>query len=245
VLINGVDITTLSVRRMRPLAPARADDLPGPVRVAGRAVPGPADRRGTLAGPQDRRHPRGAARTWSRRRWCGPSWSRRRPTWSGTRTSSPAGSGSGSRSRPASSSSRSCCSPTSPSRCSTCRCAPACSRSSTGCVSGGTMGIVMITHDLSTAAHFADRIAVMYLGRIVEEGAASDVIRTPAASVHQGVALDRAAAGSPGAQQGHDPGRRDAEPAQHPDRLPVPPALPHRAGPVPRDRSGAGAPPAR
>ena len=32
------------------------------------------------------------------------------------------------------------------------------------------MGILMITHDLSTAAHFADRIAVMYLGRIVEEG---------------------------------------------------------------------------
>ncbi|MGN6130709.1 MAG: ATP-binding cassette domain-containing protein, partial [Nocardioidaceae bacterium] len=28
-------------------------------------------------------------------------------------------------------------------------------------------GILMITHDLSTAAHFADRIAVMYFGRIV------------------------------------------------------------------------------
>src|SRR4051812_49954106 len=41
------------------------------------------------------------------------------------------------------------------------------------------MGILMITHDLSTAAHFADRIAVMYLGRIVEEGAAQDVVRNP------------------------------------------------------------------
>ena len=37
----------------------------------------------------------------------------------------------------------------------------------------------MITHDLSTAAHFADRIAVMYLGRIVEEGPARQVIRDP------------------------------------------------------------------
>jgi oligopeptide/dipeptide ABC transporter ATP-binding protein len=41
------------------------------------------------------------------------------------------------------------------------------------------MGILMITHDLSTAAHFADRIAVMYLGRIVEEGPAHEVVRNP------------------------------------------------------------------
>jgi oligopeptide/dipeptide ABC transporter ATP-binding protein len=41
------------------------------------------------------------------------------------------------------------------------------------------LAIVMITHDLSTAAHFADRIAVMYLGRIVEEGPARDVVRNP------------------------------------------------------------------
>jgi oligopeptide/dipeptide ABC transporter ATP-binding protein len=41
------------------------------------------------------------------------------------------------------------------------------------------MGILMITHDLSTAAHFADRIAVMYLGRIVEEGPAREVVRNP------------------------------------------------------------------
>jgi oligopeptide/dipeptide ABC transporter ATP-binding protein len=43
----------------------------------------------------------------------------------------------------------------------------------------GDLGILMITHDLSTAAHFADRIAVMYLGRIVEHGPATTVVRSP------------------------------------------------------------------
>ncbi|HVD11361.1 MAG TPA: ABC transporter ATP-binding protein [Gaiellaceae bacterium] len=41
------------------------------------------------------------------------------------------------------------------------------------------LGILMITHDLSTAAHFANRIAVMYLGRIVEEGPAQEVVTNP------------------------------------------------------------------
>jgi oligopeptide/dipeptide ABC transporter ATP-binding protein len=41
------------------------------------------------------------------------------------------------------------------------------------------LGILMITHDLSTAARYADRIAVMYLGRIVELGVATDVIDNP------------------------------------------------------------------
>ena len=41
------------------------------------------------------------------------------------------------------------------------------------------LSILMITHDLSTAAHFADRIAVMYLGRIVEEGPAREIVRNP------------------------------------------------------------------
>lgn len=36
-----------------------------------------------------------------------------------------------------------------------------------------------ITHDLSTARYFTDRIAVMYLGRIVEMGKADDVIDRP------------------------------------------------------------------
>lgn len=41
------------------------------------------------------------------------------------------------------------------------------------------IGILFITHDLATAALFADRIAVMYLGRIVEIGAAANLIAEP------------------------------------------------------------------
>jgi peptide/nickel transport system ATP-binding protein len=41
------------------------------------------------------------------------------------------------------------------------------------------LAILMITHDLSTAARFAQRIAVMYLGRIVEEGPAAAVVQNP------------------------------------------------------------------
>jgi peptide/nickel transport system ATP-binding protein len=44
---------------------------------------------------------------------------------------------------------------------------------------GDGMGILMITHDLSTAARYADRICVMYLGRIVEEGPARRVVTKP------------------------------------------------------------------
>ncbi len=41
------------------------------------------------------------------------------------------------------------------------------------------VSIVFITHDLSTVAYFADRIAVMYLGRIVESGLTDDVLKSP------------------------------------------------------------------
>jgi oligopeptide/dipeptide ABC transporter ATP-binding protein len=45
---------------------------------------------------------------------------------------------------------------------------------------GRGISILFITHDLSTAAYFADRVAVMYLGRIVEIGPTRDVLSGPA-----------------------------------------------------------------
>jgi peptide/nickel transport system ATP-binding protein len=41
------------------------------------------------------------------------------------------------------------------------------------------LSYLYITHDLSTARYFTDRIAVMYLGRIVEIGRADDIIDNP------------------------------------------------------------------
>jgi len=42
------------------------------------------------------------------------------------------------------------------------------------------LSILYITHDISTARFFADRVAVMYLGRIVEMGSPEDIVERPA-----------------------------------------------------------------
>jgi peptide/nickel transport system ATP-binding protein len=41
------------------------------------------------------------------------------------------------------------------------------------------LSIIFVTHDLGAAVEIADRIAVMYAGRIVESGSARDIIRNP------------------------------------------------------------------
>ncbi|MCV6593327.1 MAG: ABC transporter ATP-binding protein [Silicimonas sp.] len=49
------------------------------------------------------------------------------------------------------------------------------------------MGIIFITHDLGVVAQTADRVNVMYLGRILESGPVRDVIRTPAHAYTRGL----------------------------------------------------------
>lgn len=41
------------------------------------------------------------------------------------------------------------------------------------------ISVIFITHDLGTVGYFADRVAVMYLGRIVEIGTMQEVTKTP------------------------------------------------------------------
>ena len=49
------------------------------------------------------------------------------------------------------------------------------------------MGIIFITHDLGVIAQTADRVAVMYLGKLVEQGPVRAVIKNPAHPYTQGL----------------------------------------------------------
>jgi peptide/nickel transport system ATP-binding protein len=42
------------------------------------------------------------------------------------------------------------------------------------------MGVIFVTHDLGVAAQIADKVAVMYAGRIIEHGSVADVLLQPA-----------------------------------------------------------------
>ena len=41
------------------------------------------------------------------------------------------------------------------------------------------LSLIFISHDLSVVKHIADRIMVIYLGRVMEHGAARDIVRVP------------------------------------------------------------------
>jgi len=49
------------------------------------------------------------------------------------------------------------------------------------------MATIFVTHDLGVASEIADRIAVMYAGRIVEQGPVADVLRAPLHPYTQGL----------------------------------------------------------
>ena len=122
------------------------------------------------------------------------------------------------------------------------RCCSSCARSS------GSASLV-VTHDLGLAWNIADRIAVMYLGRVVEAAPTEEVLDGAAAPLHPGPAVGRP--GDRAARAGRA-ARRDPRPDPDPGGLPLPPALPgarRRARPTPGrrrlPRHAAADPPAR
>ncbi|MHA7874132.1 ABC transporter ATP-binding protein [Roseivivax sp.] len=90
------------------------------------------------------------------------------------------------------------------------------------CRERGT-ALIWISHDLSVVAGLADRIAVMYAGRIVEIGAMDDLLDDPAHPYTQGLIASVPT-----------PGRRQARLAQIPGRMPALTDLPPGCAFAPR-----------
>jgi len=79
------------------------------------------------------------------------------------------------------------------------------------------LAVIFVTHDIGVAVEVADRIAVMYGGRIVEMGSCAAVIRTPAHPYTQGLLASRAGQGDATAR------RLIAIPGAPPDLANLPP----------------------
>ena len=177
VVFDGIDVRG---RRIAPTCAACASGC--------RSCSRTRTRRSTRGSPSGRRCPRSCPSTGSApRRPSGASASRPSSTDvglgprspAGTRTSSPAASASGWASPAPSPWTRSCWSSTSRSPPSTSRSrrrSSTCSRTSSD---ARGLAYLFVAHDLAVVHHTADRIAVMYLGEIVEEGPIDAVFDHP------------------------------------------------------------------
>ena len=94
------------------------------------------------------------------------------------------------------------------------------------------MGLILITHDLGVVADVADKIAVMYAGRIVETAAGRRALRQRPAHPYTDGLLDSI----PRLDEKGQELLRDQGPAAEPDGapagLPLQPALPRAPQPI-------------
>ncbi len=100
---------------------------------------------------------------------------------------------------------------------------------------------LLIAHDLALVHHISDRIAVMYLGHIVEEGPASRVYRSPAHPYSQAL-LDAVPLLDPAAQRARRARRRAAPAVETPRAAETGCPYRHRC-PSAMPRCSAGMPP--
>jgi oligopeptide/dipeptide ABC transporter ATP-binding protein len=98
------------------------------------------------------------------------------------------------------------------------------------------LALLLITHDLGVVAQAADRVAIMYAGRIVEESPAEALFRDPAHPYTRGL-LGSIPGGSPGSRLAAIPGTVPA-PGQLPPGCCFAPRCPARFEPCPTAQPG-------
>ena len=100
--------------------------------------------------------------------------------------------------------------------------------------------LIFITHDLSLLADVCDRLAVMYAGRVVEEGPSEQVLRSGVHPYTQALAAAFPIIGDPASRLARGPAGGPTRPGGAARRLRVPSPLPAGGGTLRRGGPGAG-----